>query len=87
MKKLFDALGYLKISLAVALMAFSAGCVGYGGGGYDYVGGPYVGPVVDADFYGGFYGRGHDVHAFSHRGFASRGVAHGGGFGHGGGHR
>jgi hypothetical protein len=81
MKKLFDSFSLLKISLALALLAFSAGCVGYagGGGGYDYVGGAYVGPVPEATFYGGFYGRGHDVHTFSHRGFASRGVAHGGG--------
>jgi len=84
MKTLLAYINYLKISLAMAVLAFSAGCVGYAGGGYDYVGGPYVGPAPEVTFYGGFYGRGRDVHEFSHRGFESRGVGRGGGGGHGG---
>jgi len=45
--------------------------------GPGYYGGPTVvegGPT----FYGGIYERGPDVHVYAHRGFASRGAAHGG---------
>ena len=64
----------LKVGLAIALLAALPGCVGYADGGY--YGGAVVapGPFI----YGDFYDRGADVHAFSHRGFASRGFAHGG---------
>jgi hypothetical protein len=73
----------IKISLAIALLTALTGCAGYVDGNVGYVGGPVVGgavvgPVPDAYFYGDFYDHGHDVHAFSNRGFASRGIAHGG---------
>ncbi|HEX3799975.1 MAG TPA: hypothetical protein VH413_14875 [Verrucomicrobiae bacterium] len=62
--------------LAVALIVIVTGCVGYVGpdGGDVYVPGPEV------TVFGGGFGRVHDVHAYSHRGFVSRGYAHGGGF-------
>ncbi|HEX4122571.1 MAG TPA: hypothetical protein VH619_18310 [Verrucomicrobiae bacterium] len=66
----------IKVGVAVALVAVFAGCVGYVDGGYDDGGGVVVeGPGL----WGGPFYRGHDVHAFSHRGFVSRGIAHGGG--------
>jgi hypothetical protein len=77
--KFFDK--YAKVGLGLALMVplpFLSGCVGYVDPGY---GGPAVGVAVDTGpyFYGDFNARGRDVHAFRDRGFASRGVAHGGG--------
>ncbi len=69
----------IKIGLSLIVLTALTGCVGYvdGGGGY---GGTVVvpGPAV-AVYGGGFYERGGDVHGYSHRGFASRAVAHGGG--------
>ena len=77
----------IKIGLALAALAALTGCIGWvgGGGGY-YDGGGWWGDG------GGWWGggdRGRDVHGYSDRGAASRGVAHGGGGGHasgGGGH-
>jgi hypothetical protein len=77
--------GILRLGLGVAFLSTMLGCVGYVDGGY----GGYVGPdvVVAPDpgvvFWGGGGGwdRGHDAHAFSHRGSVSRGIAHGGGGG------
>jgi hypothetical protein len=66
----------IKIGLSVCLLAAVTGCVGYadgGGGGAVYVGGPEVA------VFGGSYDRGRDAHDYSHRGAASREVAHGGG--------
>jgi hypothetical protein len=79
MKKILGVFKCVKIGLAMALAVASAGCAG----GYVEADGGYVGGgavVVDPDvsFYGG-WGHGHDVHAFRDRGFASRGIAHGGG--------
>jgi hypothetical protein len=66
------------------------GCVGYADGGYggygDY-GGYDDGPGPDLYLFGGDYGRGRDVHSFSHRGSMSRSMAHAGGGGHFGGSR
>jgi hypothetical protein len=77
---------WIKLSLGVTLLVAMTGCVGYvdgGGGGDVVVGGPVVvGGVWDA----GFVGRG-EAHGYSHRGAASRGFAHGGGGGRGGGRR
>jgi len=71
----------IKIGLGIALLTALTGCVGYVGGGGYYDGGAVVtGPDVFVG--GGFYDRGHDVHAYSDRGHASRGFAHFGG-GHG----
>jgi hypothetical protein len=61
----------IKIGLGIALLAAFTGCVGFVGGGY---GGEVV--VPDPLFIGGFYDRGRDVHDYSHRGVASRAVAH-----------
>jgi hypothetical protein len=73
MKTLFGILKCAKLALAVVLLAGAAGCTGYvAGGSYD-VSGAVVAPAPGAYFYGGFYGHPHDVHAFSHRGFVSRG--------------
>jgi hypothetical protein len=77
MNKIIGSFNCLKLALTMALLAGSAGCVGYAGGGYDYVGGGAVVVEPDVSFYGGFYDRGHEVHAFSHRGSESRGFAHG----------
>ncbi len=89
MKTFIDFVTCLKVVPAMALVAVAAGCAG----GYVETDGGYVGggPVIvdpGVSFYGGFYGRGRDVHAFRDRGVASRGVAHGGGgIAHGGGAR
>ena len=87
MERLPGIFKHFKIGLAIALVAASAGCAGgyvVADGGYDGGGAVVVDP--DVSFYGGFYGRGRDVHAYRDRGVASRGVAHGGGgIAHGGG--
>ena len=70
-----------KIGLGIALLAAFTGCVGYVDGGY---GGSVVVPgPPDVFFFGGGFDRGREVHAYSHRGFVSRGVAHPGGRGRG----
>ncbi len=74
----------LKVSFAVALMMGLNGCVGYVDGGYD--GGGVVATGPDIWLFGGGHDRGHD-RAYSHRGAASRGFAHGSGGGGHGGHR
>jgi hypothetical protein len=63
--------------LAIALSATFMGCVGYVDGGYG--GGAVVVGGPDVALFGGGYDRGHDVHAYSQRGGASRTAAHGGG--------
>ena len=71
----------IKIGLGIVLLATLTGCVGYVDGGY---GGAVV--VAGPDVYvfgGGYYDRGRDVHAYSHRGAVSRAVAHPGGGGGG----
>ena len=75
--------GRIMIGLGLALLGALMGCVGVGyvDGGY---GGAVLVPEPNVYFWGGGYERGHDVHAYSHRGFESRGVAHPGGGGHGG---
>lgn len=71
----------ITIGLGVVLLTALTGCVGYVGGGGYYDGGAVVtGPDVYVG--GGFYDHGRDVHAYSDRGHASRGVAHSGGGGH-----
>ena len=57
-----------------AAVAALTGCVGYVDGGY--VGGAVVAPDPDVVVFGGAYERGHDVHAYSHRGSESRGRDH-----------
>jgi hypothetical protein len=68
-----------KIGLALFLLAALTGCVGYVDGGYGYggYGGSVVVPGPDMYFFGGSYERGRDVRDYSHRGFQSRGSAHG----------
>ena len=98
MNKSKSLMDRIKMGLAIILLATVTGCVGYVDGGY--VDGPVPGPWPwDWGFWGGGYyagrgwdhghdyGRGADVHAYSSRGAASRGVAHsaGGGAAHGGG--
>jgi hypothetical protein len=72
----------VKIGAGVLLLASLTGCFGYVDGG------GYVAPVVvggpEVFFYGGDYGRGRDVHYYSHRGAESRGSAHSGGGSHDG---
>jgi hypothetical protein len=58
------------VMLCVAFFTILTGCVGYvDPGGGAVVVGP---PVVDVGVFGGPYDRGHDVHAYSHRGYESR---------------
>ena len=71
----------IKMGLGIVLLATLMGCVGYVDGGY---GGAVVVPGPDVYVFGGGYGRGHDIHAYSNRGAASRAVAHPGGGGGGG---
>jgi hypothetical protein len=73
MNKANGLVDQIKMGLGIMLLATLVGCVGYVGGG----GGGVV--VADPDVYvfgGGYYGGGHDIHAYSHRGAASRAVAH-----------
>ena len=84
MNKTNSLVDQIKMGLGIALLATLMGCVGYVGGGYD--GGAVV--VADPDVYvfgGGYYGGGHDIHAYSQRGSASRAVAHPAAVGHDGG--
>ena len=82
MNKMDALVDRIKIGLAVAGLTALTGCIGVVDGGGGYVGGGWWGGG------GRGYDRGHDAHAYSDRGAASRGAAHGGG-GHasgGGGH-
>ena len=79
MNKSNGAIDRAKIGLGIALLAALTGCVGVVGGGY---GGEVVVPGPDVVLFGGGYDRGRDVHAYSQRGYASRGVAHPSGGGH-----
>jgi hypothetical protein len=85
-QKTFLKAGKTGLVLGAVLLVTLTGCVGYVDGGYggDAV---VVGPDVGFWGWGGGYGRGRDVHAFSARGSASRAVAHSSGGGHGGGKR
>ncbi len=64
----------IKIGFGLVLLAALTGCVGFVDGGY---GVPVFVPEPPVIFFGGFYDHGRDVHAYSHRGFASRSAAHG----------
>jgi hypothetical protein len=66
----------IKLGLAVAVLATLTGCIGVVGGGGGWWGGGWWGG--EGGWWGG-HDRGGDVHAFSARGAASRGAAHGGG--------
>jgi hypothetical protein len=81
MNNMKDPIDRIKTGLSIAMLAAVTGCVGVVGGGY---GGDVYVPGPDLFLFGGGFDRGHDVHAFSHRGSVSRGVAHGGGGGRGG---
>jgi hypothetical protein len=71
-----EYLNRIRIGLALVFLAVLTGCVGYADGGA-VVAGPAVGIYgPDVGFYGGFYDRGHDVHAYRDRGVRSRGIAH-----------
>jgi hypothetical protein len=63
----------IKMGLGIVLVAAFTGCVGYVGGGY---GGPVVVAGPDMYYYGGYYERGPEVHAYSQRGYESRVVVH-----------
>lgn len=63
---------WLELGLGIMLLAALTGCVGYVEGGYV---GPVVVPGPDLFFWGGGYEGGHEVHAYSHRGYESRAVA------------
>lgn len=65
----------IKMGLIIALVAVSAGCVGYVNGGY---GGAVVVPVPEVYVFGGAYERGPDVRVYSQRGYQSRQAAFGG---------
>jgi hypothetical protein len=88
MNKQRTAVPHIKMALATVLLVALTGCAGGyvegGGGGYGaavIVPDPVVG-IYGGGYYGG-YDRGHDVHAYSGRGFASRAVAHPSGGGRG----
>ncbi len=59
------------VMLCMACFIILTGCVGYvgpdGGGGV-----VVTPPAPDVVIFGGGYDRGHDVHAYSHRGYESR---------------
>ncbi|MGA2685194.1 MAG: hypothetical protein ABSF51_09085 [Verrucomicrobiota bacterium] len=74
----------LGIVLGIALLVPLTGCIGFVGGDGGYAGGVVV-AEPDLFLFGGGYDRGGDVHGYSHRGAASRAVAHPSGGGHGGG--
>ena len=80
----------LRLLVVVTTIGCLTGCIGYADGGYggygDY-GGYDDGPGPDLYLFGGDYGRGRDVQAYSHRGSMSRSMAHAGGGGHFGGAR
>jgi len=63
----------IKIGFGLVLLAAVTGCIGFVDGGY---GVPVLVPEPPVFFYGGFYDHGRDVHAYSHRGYESRGAAH-----------
>jgi hypothetical protein len=75
MNKIHDWVGGIKIGVGIAMLVTIVGCVGYVGpdGGEVGVAGP------DVTIFGGGFDRGHVVHDYGHRGFVSRGIAHGGG--------
>jgi hypothetical protein len=83
MNKINVPVGHIiMVGLGMALAATLMGCVGYvGGGGYegDGYGGAVVVPGPDFFGFGGFFEGGRDVRGYSHRGYASRSVAHSGG--------
>ena len=78
MKKSSHPARRLKLGLGIALLAFVSGCVGYVDPGYGPV---VVRPWYGGWFYDGFYDGGTSWHDYGHRGFESRGIAHGGGHG------
>jgi hypothetical protein len=82
MSKPNGAIDRMKIALSVALLTVLTGCVGVVGDGGYYGGDVAVGGPDMYLFGGGGYDRGRDVHAYSQRGSASRGVVHPGGGGH-----
>ena len=69
----------LKIGVGIALLLVVTGCVGYvdsgyyGGGYGSGYGGVVMVPAPSVYFWGGGYERGYDEHAYSHRGYESRG--------------
>ncbi len=66
---------WVALASGTVVVTALSGCVGYVDGGY--VGGAVVAPDPDVVVFGGAYERGHDVHAYSHRGSESRGGDHG----------
>ena len=70
MSKANGPVDQIKIGLGIALVVIGTGCVGYVDGGYR---GAVVVPAPTVYFWGGGYERGYDVHAYSHRGYESRG--------------
>jgi hypothetical protein len=64
------------VLLGIALVAALSGCVGYVDDGYG--GAEVIAPGPDVTIFGGGFERGRVVHGYSHRGFVSRGAAHGG---------
>jgi hypothetical protein len=64
------------LAVGVIIVTVVTGCVGYVGPD----GGGVVVPGPEVTVFGGGFERGRDVHVYSHRGYVSRGFAHGGGF-------
>ena len=73
MNKANGPVDQMKMGLGIVLVVGLMGCVGYVDGGY---GGVVVVPEPDIYVFGGGYERGRDVHAYSQRGYESRGAAH-----------
>jgi hypothetical protein len=69
------------VMLCMAFFITVTGCVGYVGPDGDGGGVVVTPPAPDVVIFGGDYDRGHDVHAYSHRGYESRSEAHHGGHG------
>jgi len=79
MNKMNGPVERIRIGLMIGLLMALTGCGGYWGGGYYYGDEGVVVSEPDMFLFGGDYGRGRDVHNYSHRGSVSRGAAHGGG--------
>jgi len=76
MNKANGSMGWIGIGLAIACLVIVMGCGGYVVG-EGYYGETVVVPEPDQYLFGGVYFDGREAHNYSHRGFESRGEAHG----------